>query len=121
MNHSVSGPPGDDDHLREAVRELHAVRQSLAASLSPGDWQEAYEGLGRVVIAAIGLAATLMSRCFDPDRAAELRALDRGLRDAIAEMNRAGSAPVFGDPMREQASWSGVGVIELIEQDHREI
>jgi hypothetical protein len=102
MNQSLSGPPGNGDRLREAVGDLHAVRRFLEVPyrLTPRDWQEAYDGLRQVVIAAGELATILTTRCTDVDRATDLRVLDDLLRDVTGLLSRTGSGTETGDSMR---------------------
>jgi hypothetical protein len=84
MEQSGTGPPNSGDHHRHAMSELYAVRQFLEApyELTARDWQEAYDGLGPVLLAIERLTEMLAARCPTADHTAELTAVHELLRDA---------------------------------------
>jgi hypothetical protein len=94
MIHPGSGPASSGDHLHQAVHDLYAVRNFLEApfQLPANDWQEAYDGLGHVVLAAERLAATLKTRC-PTDPVAELDAVHDLLREAKELLTRTKPLP----------------------------
>jgi hypothetical protein len=96
MQHSETGPPTSGDHLRHAMTELYAVRQFLEApyELTAKDWQQAYDGLGPVLLAIERLTEMLAARCPTADHTAELAAVHDLLHDANRRLpNNAGTTP----------------------------
>lgn len=86
MCNSGLAAPTSGDRFRQAVTDLDSVRHFLEApyELPAKDWQEAYDGLGHVVLAAERLAETLATRCPRLEHTADIAAardlLDRTSR-----------------------------------------
>jgi hypothetical protein len=95
MSHPSCGPVNNGEHFQAAVQDLYGVLHFLEApyELSAKDWQEAYDGLGRVVLAVERLSATLVARCPATDHAAELSVVHDLLRDASTRLTRTEPLP----------------------------
>ncbi|GAA1115107.1 hypothetical protein GCM10009630_10650 [Kribbella jejuensis] len=78
--------PTTGDRFRQAVLDLDSVRHFLEApyELTARDWQEAYDGLAHVVVAADRLAETLATRCSSIEHTADIAAA----HDLLAQTNR---------------------------------